>query len=150
MSAVLILNAGYEPMHHVSVEHAVRMLVRGVAQIEQADDGPMYGPWPKPKVLRLIKYVQMRWQHGRAPRWTKKRLFARDQHQCAYCGKPSKKLTVDHVVPKSRGGQTVWENTVAACAGPKGCNSRKGARTPAEANMVLRVIVCVPAWSEIL
>ena len=142
---VLVLNASYEPLHKVDVRHAVRMLVRGVAVVEEAVEGRRIGHFPMPRVLRLVRYVAMRWRHNVRPAWGKRGLRYRDQGLCAYCAGPGN--TVDHVIPQSRGGGTTWENTVLAC-GP--CNNRKRNRTPAEAGMRLLVEPRVPHWSELL
>ena len=115
---VLVLHAGYEPLHHVSVRHAVRMLTRNVAVVEEHEDGRSIGPYPFPRVLRLVRYVSMRWRQ-RAPRWSKSLLLDRDSRTCAYCSQPA--TTVDHVLPISKGGRSEWLNTVAAC---KPCNSK--------------------------
>jgi 5-methylcytosine-specific restriction endonuclease McrA len=141
---VLVLNASYEPLHNVDVRHAVRMLVRGVAVVEEAVEGRKIGHFPMPRVLRLVRYVTMRWRHGRQPAWGKRGLYQRDHGLCAYCGR--KGNTVDHVVPQSRGGGTTWENTVLAC-GP--CNTRKRDRTPVEAGMRMLVHPRVPLWTEL-
>lgn len=140
MSSVLVLNAGYEPLHKVSLRHAVRMLARNVAVVEESVDGRTIGPWPLPRVLRLVRYVAMRWRH-RTPSWSRTRLLQRDGGVCAYCGGPAR--TVDHVVPVCRGGMSDWLNTVAACWK---CNNRKGSRTLGESGMSLRVEPFVPAW----
>jgi 5-methylcytosine-specific restriction endonuclease McrA len=142
---VLVLNASYEPLHKVDVRHAVRMLVRGVAVVEEAVEGRRIGHFPMPRVLRLVRYVTMRWRHGRRPTWAKRGLVHRDHGLCAYCGRSAN--TVDHVVPRSRGGGTTWENTVLACGS---CNNRKRDRTPAEAGMRLLVHPRVPQWSELI
>src|SRR5690242_1310231 len=98
MSGVLVLNAGYEPLHRVSLAHAVRMLHRQVAVVEQAVDGKTFGPYPLPAVLRLVRYVQMRWRsRGGVPAWTKAGMLRRDGGRCAYCGRHGD--TVDHVQP---------------------------------------------------
>src|SRR4051794_41051192 len=111
MSGVLVLNAGYEPMHRVSLPHAMRMLHRQVAVVEQAVDGRRFGPYPLPAVLRLVRYVQMRWRsRGGVPGWSRSGMLARDGHRCAYCGLRGQ--TVDHVLPRSRGGADSWLNTV--------------------------------------
>ena len=141
---VLVLNASYEPLHKVDVRHAVRMLVRGVAVVEEAVAGRSIGHFPLPRVLRLVRYVTMRWRHGQRPAWTKRGLYRRDDGVCGYCG--ARAGTVDHIVPVSKGGGSTWENTVLAC-GP--CNNRKRDRTPAEAGMLLLVTPRVPAWAEI-
>jgi 5-methylcytosine-specific restriction endonuclease McrA len=147
VSTVLVLNAGYEPLHRVSVKHAIRMLVRQVAVVEEADSGAPLGPFPRPRVLRLVRYVHMRWRTRRTPPWTRDGLFRRDGHRCGYCGRSGVELTVDHIVPRSRGGTTTWENTVAACGGSRGCNARKGSKSPEQAGLTLLVTPHVPtAW----
>lgn len=143
MSGVLVLNAGYEPLHRVSVRHAIRMLVREVAVVEEAVEGESIGHFPMPSVLRLVRYVKLHWRKDK-PKWSKKRLFIRDGNSCGYCGKTAN--TIDHVIPRSHGGQSTWTNTVASCFK---CNSKKGARTPAEAGMKLLVVPRVPSWHEI-
>jgi 5-methylcytosine-specific restriction endonuclease McrA len=134
---VLVLNASYEPLHRVSVPHAIRMLVRQVAVIEEHGEATI-GPFMVPKVLRLVRYVVMRWLHRGTPACTKSGVKARDG-RCGYCGGPAD--TVDHIVPRSRGGERTWENSVAACFA---CNNRKANRTPKEAGMRLLVTPCVP------
>ena len=140
MSSVLVLNAGYEPLHRVSVKHAIKMIVREVAVIEESDDDEMFGSFPMPKVLRLLKYIKMNWR-GTAPRFSKKRLLQRDNYICAYCGKEAS--TMDHVLPRSRGGSSSWTNTVSSCLK---CNHKKSNRTPEEANMKLSYQPTVPSW----
>jgi 5-methylcytosine-specific restriction endonuclease McrA len=130
---VLVLNASYEPLQRVSLRHAIRMLVRQVAVVEEAHAEQMFGDFPRPTVLRLVRYVVMKWVHRR-PMCTKTAIKARDG-ACAYCGGHAE--TVDHVVPRSRGGLLTWENAVAACVR---CNHRKADRTPAEAGMRLRIV----------
>ena len=142
---MLVLNASYEPLHKVDVRHAVRMLVRGVAVVEEAVEGRRIGHFPLPRVLRLVRYVAMRWRYGSRPAWGKRALRRRDGGLCAYCG--GRGSTVDHILPVSRGGGSTWENTVLAC-GP--CNNRKRDRTPEEAGMRLLVEPRVPQWNEIL
>ncbi|MCR4513255.1 HNH endonuclease [Aeromicrobium sp. 50.2.37] len=134
---VLVLNASYEPLQRVSLRHAIKMLVREVAVIEEEDEGT-FGPFPKPKVLRLVRYVVTRWRHRRGHLCTKSAVKARDK-MCGYCG--GRAETVDHIVPRSRGGTLSWENAVAACLR---CNHRKADRTPAEAGMTLLVTPAVP------
>ena len=86
----------------------------------------------RPCVIRLIRYVRIpRDVHRR--KITRKAVLARDAYTCQYCGHEASGLTVDHVIPRSRGGQSVWENIVAACAP---CNRKKGNRMPREASMV--------------
>ena len=109
MTGVLVLNAGYEPLHRVSLAHAVRMLHRRVAVVEEAVDGRTFGPYPLPAVLRLVRYVQMRWRHRGVPTWSRAGMLARDGHVCAYCGRRA--LTVDHVrAPQPRRRQLVAQH----------------------------------------
>lgn len=142
---VLVLNASYEPLQNVDLRHAIRMLVREVAVVEEAEEGRTIGPFPVPRVLRLIRYVAMRWRHGRRPPWSKRGVYLRDRGKCGYCGKRGH--TIDHILPQSRGGADTWVNTVLACGR---CNSRKGSRTPSEAGMRLRDRPRVPTWDELI
>ncbi|WP_018656133.1 HNH endonuclease [Actinomadura flavalba] len=142
---VLVLNASYEPLQRVDLRHAIRMLVREVAVVEEAEEGRTIGSFPVPRVLRLIRYVAMRWRHGRRPAWSKRGVHLRDRGLCGYCGRRGH--TIDHVLPQSRGGADTWENTILACGK---CNNRKGNRTPAEAGLRLRTEPRVPRWEELV
>ena len=135
--SVLVLNASYEPLQRVSVQHAIKMLVREVAVVEE-EAGGTFGPFPVPKVLRLVRYVVTRWMHRRGQLCTKSAIKARDK-RCAYCG--GRAETVDHIIPRSRGGALTWDNAVAAC---QRCNHRKADRTPEEAGMKLLVVPMRP------
>lgn len=139
---VLVLNASYEPLQRVSLRHAIKMLVRQVAVVEEAGE-EMFGPFRTPKVLRLIRYVVTRWRY-RPPRTpTKSAIKARDR-SCGYCAGPAE--TVDHILPRSRGGALTWENAVAACLP---CNHRKADRTPAEAGMTLLITPGPPRFADL-
>ena len=144
MTAVLVVNADLGPLHRVTLKHAIRMLCRRVAEIHDADPDRLIGVYPVPKVVRLVAYVVTRWRHSRGPAWSRPGVLARDGRRCAYCGKEAS--TIDHVLPRSRGGDNTWSNTVAACGR---CNQRKGDRSPAEAGMALRVPPRAAAWSEL-
>lgn len=143
MSGVLVINAGYEPLHRVSVQHAICMLVREVAVVEEAYDGMKIGDFPLPKVLRLVRYIKLHWR-STTPKWSKRRLLERDGSKCAYCGKEA--TTVDHVNPRYHGGKTTWDNTVAACLR---CNGRKGSRTLEKSGMKLVFKPFVPTWYDV-
>ena len=136
MTTVVVLNTTYEPIHTTTVKHAIGMLWRGVAVV--IEEGPeLFGGFPVPKVLKLVRYVKMAWQYAtRRPTCSTVNVLARDRGRCAYCGEYSA-TTLDHVHPRSRGGQTSWDNALAAC-GP--CNSRKGNHTLAELGWV-------PLWT---
>ncbi|RKR92653.1 5-methylcytosine-specific restriction endonuclease McrA [Micromonospora pisi] len=144
MDAVLILNADLGPLHRVPVKHAIRMLLRQVAEIHEAEPDRLIGVFPMPKVLRLVRYVVTKWRYTAGPAWSKRGVLNRDGHRCGYC--PAAATTVDHILPRSRGGRNTWKNTVASCYD---CNQRKGDRTPAEAGMMLRVQPASPTWATL-
>ena len=142
-TSVALLNASYEPLGKVTFQHAVRMLFRQVAIVEEAHDGRMIGPHPWPRVIRLVRYIRMQWMY-RPAAYSRESVLRRDGHRCAYCGRHA--TTVDHLVPSSRGGPWTWLNTVAAC---RLCNGRKADRTPAEAGMTLRLQPYVPTRAQL-
>lgn len=146
MSGVIVLNASYEQLHVVSIPHAIRMLVREVAVVEEAHDGASFGPFPLPRVLRLVRYVVTKWRYatGRL-QYTRAGVLKRDKCRCAYCGRTGA-TTMDHVVPRSRGGRGEWLNAVAAHAN---CNEKKGNRTPEEAGMPLLWQPWIPSRAEL-
>ena len=142
MTAVLVVNADLGPLHRVSVKHAIRMLCRRVAEIHEAEPDRLIGIFPMPRVVRLVRYLVPRWRFSSGPAWSRSGVLARDDRRCGYCAAPA--TTIDHVLPRSRGGRNTWQNTIAACYD---CNQRKGDRTPAEAGMPLRYGgPTVPTW----
>jgi hypothetical protein len=145
VEGVLVLNADLGPLHRVSLKHAVRMLLRQVAEIHEAVPDRQIGVFPLPRVVRLVRYIVTRWRYGAGPAWSRSGVFVRDGHRCAYCGAAA--TTVDHVLPRSRGGRNTWQNTVAAC---RDCNHRKSDRTPVEAGMVLRRKPVAPTWTSLM
>jgi len=132
---VLVLNASYEPLNVCTVRRGVELVVRGKAEVILPVDGLVWRAEklkvPVPSVIRLRYYVRVPWLEVPL---NKKNVLRRDNYTCQYCGRRGKVMTVDHVVPKSRGGKDTWENLVCAC--PR-CNARKGERTPEEAGMRL-------------
>ena len=134
---VLVLNASYEPVNVCTVRRATVLLLKQRAELLERGDGSLRSELlalDRPCVIRLVKYVRIpRDVHRR--KITRKAVLARDAYTCQYCGTEAKGLTVDHVIPRSRGGSSAWENIVAACAP---CNRRKGNRLPREAQMPLR------------
>ena len=130
--AVTLLNASSEPLGRVSFTHAVKMLFRQVAVVEEGDEDRMIGPHPWPRVVRLIRHVVQNWL-DRPASWHRGGVFIRDNHRCAYCN--AKATSIDHILPRSRGGEWSWTNCVAACLD---CNGDKGNRTPEEAGMRLK------------
>lgn len=144
MNTVLVLNADLGPLHRVSLRHAVRMLCRRIAEVHESEPDQRIGVFPVPKAVRLVAYVVTRWRYNSGPAWSRPGVMVRDGHRCAYCGGPA--TTVDHVLPRSRGGRNTWTNTVAACGG---CNQRKRDRTPDEARMPLRLTPVAPTWAAL-
>ncbi len=133
---VLVLNASYEPIHVCAVRRALVLIVKGVASAEEAGEGSVRSPSQSlavPSVIRLLEYRRIPRQMRAISR---KNILIRDQHTCQYCDQPfgAGELTLDHVVPRSRGGSNTWENLVACCLR---CNNRKGDRLPGEASMKL-------------
>lgn len=146
MSQVLVLNASYEPLRLVPLKKAVLLLLREKAELVDAAEELLRAQGfvtPRPLVIRLVRYIPLPRQAGMT--CSRRRVFARDRDTCQYCGaQPGRKnLTLDHVVPRSQGGQTTWENVVAAC-GP--CNHRKAGRTPEQAGMTLRSQPVAPRY----
>ncbi len=144
MDHVLVLNADLGPLHRVSLRHAIKMLFRQVAVVHEAEPDRHLGVFPRPRVVRLVSYVVTRWRFSSGPGWSRTGVMVRDGRRCGFCGRSAS--TIDHVLPRSRGGGNTWTNTVAAC-GP--CNNRKGNRTPAEAQMPLLVKPSAPSWSAL-
>jgi 5-methylcytosine-specific restriction endonuclease McrA len=133
VSSVLVLNATYEPLNVTSVWRACSLILAEKAEIVEAHPERVIRSPSRilahPVIIRLRKYVRI--PRFGARRITRRAVFARDEFRCQYCGNGSS-LTVDHVVPRSRGGTSGWENIVTACAP---CNLRKGDRLPHEAGM---------------
>jgi len=161
-TSVLVLNRMYMAVHVINVRRAVCLLYRELAEVIHMEDGQYanydFETWQLvselnydqrhesddwirsvsfqlqvPRVVRLLQYDRV---PKHSLRFNRRNLFARDQHQCQYCGRhaPMTQLSLDHVVPRSRGGLTTWENIVCCCLF---CNTRKGGRTPKEAHMTL-------------
>ena len=138
MQRVLVLNATYEPLSVVSVRRAVVLLLKEKAELIEATDERLHAAYtslPVPLVIRLVYYVRIPRRITFAP--TRHSVLLRDNFTCQYCGgTPGRaNLTLDHVIPRCRGGRTVWENLVTAC---RSCNTRKGNRTLEEAGMMPR------------
>ena len=132
MGKVLVLNASYEPLNITSWRRATVLLMKGKAERLEYNGKFLYTDFPQPTVIRLRHYVRVPYMEVPL---TRRNILHRDGHTCQYCGYTGDKLTLDHVIPKSRGGGETWENIVAACVC---CNVKKGSRTPQEARMPLR------------
>lgn len=133
---VLVLNASYEPINICAARRALVLVLKGVAAAEEVSPHHVHTTRQTikmPSVIRLLEYRRIPHQTRALSR---KNILMRDRYTCQYCGKvmQSGELTLDHVMPRSRAGETTWENLVACC---HTCNNRKGNRTPEEANMKL-------------
>ena len=131
---VLVLNQGYEAHDVCRTRRAIILVLCGKAELVEDSRGEIHTvstSYAIPSVIRLTLGVR-RPTHER--RLTRVEVFARDGFTCQYCGRHTKDLTLDHVVPRSQGGGHNWLNVVSAC---KNCNRKKGGRTPAEAGMKL-------------
>jgi 5-methylcytosine-specific restriction endonuclease McrA len=133
---VLVLNASYEPINVCAARRAIVLVLKGVAMTEEENGHFLHSTrlaMRVPSVIRLLEYRRIPHQTRALSR---KNILLRDRNSCQYCGAAlaSSELTLDHVVPRSRGGLSTWENLVACC---HGCNRRKGNQLPHEANMKL-------------
>jgi 5-methylcytosine-specific restriction endonuclease McrA len=133
---VLVLNATYEPINVCTIRRAVVLLLKEKAEVIEHAEFKLHSAsstMARPVVIRLVSYVRVpRDTHRR--KITRRAVFARDDWTCQYCGSRSN-LTVDHVIPRSKGGSSNWENIVASCAP---CNRRKGNSLLRHAGMHLR------------
>lgn len=172
---VLVLNRFYMAIRVINVRRAFTLLYRQCAEVIDNEVGTYvsydFDSWCElselasmdkqpgddfiqavgfqlqvPRIVRLVRFDRMPMQ---SVRFNRKNLFARDNHQCQYCGKvePSHKLSLDHVIPRSHGGGTTWENIVCCCVR---CNSRKGGRTPQQARMKLLSSPAKPSFTPML
>src|SRR5712692_3960472 len=162
-ASVLVLNKLYMAVHIISVRRAICLLCKDAAEVVSLEEGQFatydFATWRElseyraqhfreedddwvrtvssiiqaPRVIRLLSYDKLPKQ---TVKFNRRNIFARDNNQCQYCGKkyPTSELSLDHIVPRSRGGRSSWENIVCACVG---CNVKKGGRTPKEAHLRL-------------
>ena len=143
---IIVLNADYSPIHYASFKKGYNLVYKGKAEIIVSDDEDILVLTKKkkrPKVIRLTKYVNLPY---RRMNLSKHNIFKRDGFACMYCGDDTN-LTLDHVMPKSRGGENTWKNLVACCSK---CNNKKDDRTPKEAGMKLRRKPLIPTLTDLL
>lgn len=174
-SSVLVLNKHYAAIRVISAKRAICMLFKHVAEILSIEDSQYFSydfeswrevsqlraqyerdehEWIRcvrfelavPRIIRLLVYDRL---PRKQVKLTRRNIFGRDRSRCQYCGKrfPTTELSLDHVVPRSRGGKMAWENVVCACVG---CNVRKGGRLPREAGMKLIVEPVRPRRSPVV
>ena len=142
MQRTLVLDISYQPINTVPFTKALRYIAKGKVDLLEAYDRAIHPDWQMPAVVRLTHWIK---PHRHRVRFSRQNVLARDRWRCQYCGerKATAELTFDHVLPRSRGGKTAWENVVIAC---RACNGRKSNRTPAEAGMRLRTRPVRPRW----
>jgi 5-methylcytosine-specific restriction endonuclease McrA len=164
-SGVLVLNRVYQPVHVTSVRRAISLLYQGVARaVDEQFRLFDFQSWSElaaaahqdvirtvtrririPRVIVLLTYEHLPKARVRFSRFN---IYARDDSTCQYCGRrlPRSELNLDHVIPRSRGGSTTWENVVCSCVA---CNLRKGGRTPDEAGLRLKRAPSRPRWTPV-
>jgi 5-methylcytosine-specific restriction endonuclease McrA len=165
-SSVLVLNSSYLPIHVTSVRRAFSLIYqdlawvvndryetfdfdrwRRVKAVEECDViGTPSGEIRVPRVIVLSSYDRVPKRHLR---YSRANVFTRDKYTCQYCGErpPRSQLNLDHVIPRSLGGRTTWENVVCSCVD---CNRRKGGRTPAQARLRLQTAPARPRWTPLM
>ncbi len=149
MSQCVLLNADYTFLNLVHWKRAMCLLAKGKVEVIAASQLTVHTARGQvlrvPRVMRLIKLIRLIYRTGVA--FTKRNVLLRDGFRCAYCGRHADRLSIDHIVPRSRGGRTGFDNCVAAC---RQCNLKKGGRTPREAGMYLKTKAYQPTVSEFL
>lgn len=133
MARALVLNASYEPLSVVTTRRAIVLVMRERAEVIETNGRVWHSEYitmSSPSVVRLRHFVKV--PRARRVPLNRRAIFLRDDHSCQYCSRPAE--NVDHVVPRSQGGEHVWHNVVASC---RRCNSKKGGRTPSEAGLKL-------------
>lgn len=135
MSSVLVLNQNYEPLNVCNARRALLLVHGGKAEVLEHRPGLIRAPtrsFRRPSVIRLVYLIK---RPRPRVRLTRREIFIRDQFCCQYCGLKTRELTLDHIVPRHRGGQHTWDNLVSAC---RTCNHKKGGKLLAESHLVLR------------
>jgi 5-methylcytosine-specific restriction endonuclease McrA len=149
MTQCILLNADYTFLNMVNWKRAMCLMAKDKVQVlRQSERVIRSGEGlviKVPAVMKLIKLIRTLYVN-RVP-FSKKNVIVRDGFKCAYCGNDKERLTIDHIIPKSRGGKTDFENCVSSC---RPCNNKKGNKTPNEARMYLKVKAFQPTISEFL
>ena len=142
METILVLNSDYTPLNITTFKRAIILVIKGKAEIIKNDVDIIRTEttnYAKPLIIRLLNYISHKMKNFRVNR---QRLYKRDNNECAYCGS-KKELTIDHIIPKSRGGKNSWSNLITCCLP---CNLKKGDKTPDEAKMALRFMPKTPSF----
>lgn len=150
---VLVLGQGYEPIERVDWQRAMVLWAAGRVEILEVWQGRhVRTPSRDLPMPSVVRYLRSRRRHRTVSKFSRDSVYARDRGRCQYCQEPLSRRegTFDHILPKSRGGETRWENIVLAC---RPCNQRKGSRTPSEARMELPELPARPSpgsWQQVL
>src|SRR6186997_2576331 len=133
---VLVLNTSFEPINVCTERRAVVMIFKGVARVEEHNGHMLHSQRLSihaPSVIRLVEYIHIPFERKSLSR---KNILLRDHNTCQYCGRAfaPQELTLDHIHPRSRGGDSSWDNLVTCC---RSCNNRKGDRSPEDVGMRL-------------
>lgn len=141
----LLLTQGYEPIKIISWQRAIVLLTLDKIDVIEEYDAEVRATQLHIRVPAVVRLRKAFRRHAKLVKFSRVNIYARDGHRCQYCGKKCTidKLTYDHVVPRSRGGRTSWENIVSCCCA---CNAHKANRTPAEAKMKLAATPARPTW----
>ena len=143
---ILVLNADYQPINVTSFQKGYKLIWKGKAEVVKEDPTGVImtsRSIARPKVIRLLTYLYLPY---RRLNLSKQNVYRRDGFRCVYCGSGAN-LTLDHVLPRSRGGDNSWENLVTCC---RKCNAKKDDLTPEEARMRMRHKPFVPTFSHLI
>jgi 5-methylcytosine-specific restriction endonuclease McrA len=148
--AVVLLNADWQPLNVIDYRRALKLVYKGRAEIVAYSKRFFFRAEGKtkvyvPKLIRLLRFIVTIYR-TKVP-YSKRNVFLRDNHECAYCGKKDERLTIDHIIPKAVGGKSDFMNTVASCVK---CNATKNNRTPEAAGMAMRRKPHVPTVVEFI
>jgi 5-methylcytosine-specific restriction endonuclease McrA len=141
----LVLTQGYEPIRIISWRRAITLIALRKADVVEEYDALIRAPSMVVQVPAVVRLRDVFRRHARPVKFSRANIYTRDGYRCQYCGTRCAidRLTYDHVIPRSRGGRTTWDNIVSCCYT---CNARKANRTPAEAQMTLRQAPTRPSW----
>ncbi|MBW1698413.1 MAG: HNH endonuclease [Deltaproteobacteria bacterium] len=143
----VLLNADYSFLNIVDWRRAICLMIKNKVEVVSYSDRIVKGAeglvMKVPAVIKLIKFIRAIYRTK--VNFSKRNILIRDGFRCVYCGKSTKDLTLDHIIPRSRGGKSTFENCVACC---KACNHKKGGKTPSESNMFFKIKPYHPTISE--
>ena len=147
MESILVLNADYTPINITDLKRAFNLIYKGKAEIIKHNNiSPIVTElrkYRRPTIIRFLRYITIPF---RKVHLNRQNIFRRDKYKCVYCGEKTKnKLTIDHVTPKSKGGNNTWQNLVTCC---KSCNIKKDDKTLEEVGMTLNTVPYRPTYIQ--